>query len=154
MRDFVLALSGSVVGGLLALTGAFMQARLAAEKDARAELRGKLELLMEKHYADAQCNLEYLELGTERADCSQTQLGWKALTLANLYFPEMIEPLDKYGDIVTARQVARQFCDNNFPDKGPKRADCVRDALRKHKTDAQEGAIAAAAYKISLSLRP
>ena len=111
MRDFALAISGVVVGGLITLGGTVLQAKLAAAKEARMELRGKLERLVEIHYSHRSCHLAFMASGTENKGCEEDSHANKGVALATIYFPELELSLQRYGLKAVNARTARFECD-------------------------------------------
>ena len=156
MRDFALAVSGVLVGGLMTLGGTVLQAQLAAQKETKAELRGKLELLVQSRYADYGCHIAYLREGKNPTRCDEGQFGWKAHSLAGLYFPGLIGALSNFDTAMAKGKIARKQCDIDFP-AGRQQLEslkCVKEVLSKFTVSKEIGEVAGAISGEAARLRP
>ncbi len=155
MRDFALAISGVLVGGLITLGGTFLQAKLSADKEGKAELRTKLELLLQAHHADLGCHMYFLSDGEYPTRCDEGQFGWRAMALSNIYFPDLTPALAAFNDASAKGRAARQQCDIDHP-QSPRtvaHTKCVQQVLKSTTVSAEVGEIAVEASKQATRLR-
>ena len=110
MRDFALAISGVLVGGLMTLGGTVLQAKLAAAAEARVELRGKLELLLQVHESNFSCHTEFMASGELSNDCVADRHANRAISLAQIYFPDLVDSLRTYSRATLKAGTARSEC--------------------------------------------
>lgn len=89
MNDFIKALAGTLLGAAIALFGTYYSTNRAANKEYKAELRQKLELLMAGAVRSNKCFDIFVIERVEPKDCVEQEPLWRAITLTELYFPEL-----------------------------------------------------------------
>lgn len=95
MHEFIKAISGTVLGAAIALSGTVYTTTKMAEKERKADLRNRLEMLISGAVRSDRCYQIFVLNKEEPKDCEEQEPLWKAITLSELYFyelkPEMIE---------------------------------------------------------------
>ncbi len=145
MRDFALAISGVLIGGLITLGANVVLSNITTKKEARAELRGKLETLYQQHLADRGCHLNFLQNGKETDRCAEGQFHEKADSLANIYFPiELSNTLSRFSTASQKGKLARLECDIKFPSQSQTevKLKCSIEVLTKFKVHKESADIA------------
>ena len=156
MSDFVKTILGVIVGGLITLGANVFLSNLTTQKEARAELRGKLETLNQNHLADFGCYSRFIRDGKETDRCEEGQFGLKALGLANIYFPlELAEALNRFGSVRDAGMAARLECNLKYSSQSQyvEQLKCATSLISKFRVANEAGNIAAAINKQAKSLR-
>jgi hypothetical protein len=158
MSDFAKTIIGVIVGGFITLGANVFLWNITAQKEAKAELRGKLETLNQNHLADLICYSLFLRDGKETDRCEEGQYGLKALGLANIYFPrELSEALYRFAASRDAGKSARLECNikHSSQSQYSEQLKCAIGVASKFKVTAADeaGNIAAVINKQAKSFR-
>lgn len=111
MNDFAKAIAGTLVGASIALFGTWYSTNRTAERDYRTELRQKIEALMAGAVRSNKCFDTLVLSGSEPKDCEEQEPLWKAITLTELYFPEMKPELTAFQEELLNAKVALLTCE-------------------------------------------
>lgn len=156
MRDFAIAVSGVLVGGLITLGSNIVLSNITTKKETKAELRNKIEALHQYHLADLGCHLEFLQSGKETVRCTEGQFNIKAHSLSTIYFPiELTNALSRFNEASSKGKIARLECDIRFPQQSQaiERLQCSIEVLNKFKVAAESGEVSVEVFKQAQRLR-
>ena len=95
MSELRNTLIATVLGGALALGGVALSSWMDDSRANRAEKREKLEALMDQAIQLQSCSMRFSE--TKTPECEKGEGQFRLVTLAYLYFPELIAPTGAYS---------------------------------------------------------
>lgn len=117
MKDFLVPLSGALVGGAMALAGTYLQATLTQEKEIASERRSKLEQILESVQMMDYCRLEYTRRAENNPECIKLRPNDKAVAISTLYFPVLFKSFNEVSKAIEKNREAVSRCaDLSTPD--------------------------------------
>lgn len=111
MTEFQKAIAGTVLGAVIALTGTLYSINRTVEKEFNTEMRQKVELVIAGAVRSNKCFDLWVTEGQEPKDCVEQEPLWKAISLTELYFPELKEPLLAFQSELLAGKVELERCE-------------------------------------------
>lgn len=111
MTEFQKAIAGTVLGAVIALTGTLYSIYRTVEKDYNTEMRQKIEQVISGAVRSNKCFDLWVTEGREPKDCIEQEPLWKAISLTELYFPEIKESLLEFQSELLAGKVELERCE-------------------------------------------
>lgn len=111
MKEFQKAIAGTVLGAAIALAGTLYSINRTVEKDYNTEMRQKIEQVLAGAVRSNKCFDLWVAEGREPKDCIEQEPLWKAISLTELYFPELKESLLAFQSELLAGKVELERCE-------------------------------------------
>lgn len=115
MTEFQKALAGTILGATIALIGTLYATNRNAEKEYNSEMRQKLESVVAGAVRSNKCFDLWVTEGREPKDCVEQEPLWKAISLTELYFPELKEALVAFQRELLMGKVELERCEIMAP---------------------------------------
>lgn len=116
MNDFLKLTASTLLGASIAFFGTWYSTNQTAENNYQTELRQKIEILMAGAVRSNKCFDTLVISGVEPKDCDEQEPLWKAITLAELYFPDLVPEITGFQEELLNAKVALLTCE---PARGP-----------------------------------